>query len=195
MRGSRGRPGHLGLSKTFVVTQQPAAGLVAVLALNQLPTPLSSLSHLDNLLQLLLADLGLGQDEVSAVADLLGLLQLLNLGVPGGDKGSVGVSAVGLLVFVAPRLLALLVFDSVSLSLLELSERLADGSVVVARLFVRRVVEARSGLLVERNVGVVLVEITTFRISLALREGKGGEGRQGDSRPWRSSCSSAWPCS
>jgi len=156
LRSGPRSPSHLRLPQTLVITQQPATRLISILRIHQLPRPLSSLPDLDDLLQLGLSNLSSRKHQPPPRSNLLGLLELLDLSVPSGDelRGS-GSLLLGLLLLLSSSL-GLVLWGFTLSGGFDLGERLSDRSVVDSVLLVRGVVESRSGLLVERDVGVVL---------------------------------------
>jgi hypothetical protein len=150
-----GSPRVLRVSQRRVLAQQTLTGLIPVLVDHGTGTR-ARLANLDNLLQLVLSDLRTRQHEPPPLDDLLFLLALERHRALGRDK--VGVRDV---VLVLPRLLGLLlalVLLHILLTLcpVQVLEGLADGRAVLLGELLRRVVESRSRLLLEGNVGHVV---------------------------------------
>ena len=153
--GPRG-PSILRMRQCRIVAEQTPSSLVPTL-FHQRPRILARLTNLDNLVQLSFSDLRHGQVQFPPLADLFGLFQTGNLLFSLGQE--VGVASCGS--GVLPRLLlALPLFFgfriSPSLGSIELGKEPTGGSFHLATVFIGRVVEAGRGLLLERNVGVVI---------------------------------------
>ena len=155
MRCCPRRPCHLRPIQSRILSKQLPSRTLA-LAHQRLRT-LARAPNLRDLLELLLADLRRGQQELAPAADRLGLLELLDLRVTRGDElrlvGRVAVLA--LLAALLPFLALGVLFLGLAL-VLEAAEGLADRCGRLAGLFVRGVVEPGGGLLFEGNVCVVL---------------------------------------
>jgi hypothetical protein len=133
--------------QTFRFLQQPTARLVSVI--HQVPSRPSCLSDFDDLFQFRFANLSRRQLQPPPLADLLGLLQFLDLCISRRYE----FRLLAFIVFTGPfSLLIVLVLPSV----FKPPQRLANGILIALCLLVRGVVETRRWLLLKRNVRIVL---------------------------------------
>ena len=160
--GSRGSR-ILGLTERRVLSQQSLTSSVPILV-HQRSRVLSRLTHLDDLLQLALADLRTRQDQSPPLGNLLRLLLLLNEGILGRNEMRHRFSIFILLLLLL--LLSSIVFLNIlqSFRALELSEILSDGRFVDFGVLFGRIVESWSGLFLKGNICHVVYRIRSSAV-------------------------------
>ena len=125
--------GHSRLFQPLIITQQPLRSLGTTS--NQRFRLLAGLSNLDNLLQLVLANLSCRQNKLPSSSNRLRLLQLRNLRVTSCDKLRLVRCVLALLATLLTFLALSFLFLGLAL-VLETAQGLTDGSCGLASLFV-----------------------------------------------------------
>lgn len=149
-------------SSLVVAQQSPTSlGRLAPFQIHKSTRILASLTNLDNFLQLGFTNLRSWKVQLSSFADLLRILEFLDLSISCCNEFRLVRSVTTVLsVFTLPLSFFPLSFLFCRLTLvLETTEGVADGSDLCASVLIRCVVESSCRLLFEWNVCVVLVGI------------------------------------